>query len=134
MSSSDVQSIIIALSVIVTSTYFIFRYYNGKNDADIKSSWPFEKLEESGCFNYTWAAKSTAIEERKSDSCRLAGTSDLLVATPGAPTPKVWKKLTGDVAKVDGETEGRPTATFQTLAAWLRLEIKRAGGDPTPVP
>mmetsp|Transcript_12570 Transcript_12570/g.20558 ORF Transcript_12570/g.20558 Transcript_12570/m.20558 type:complete len:215 (-) Transcript_12570:66-710(-) len=134
-SSADVQSIIIALSVVATSTYFIYRYYNGEIDGGKEASWPFKKLKQNGCFNYTWAARSTAVfEERKSDSCRLAGTSDLLVATPGAPTPEVWKKIiltTAHSAKSDDETEGRPTKMFQTLEAWLRLEIKTAGGDPT---
>eukprot|EP00466_Bigelowiella_natans_P006127 jgi/Bigna1/145173/aug1.96_g19881 len=111
------------------------KYYNGEIDGGNEASWPFKKLKQNGCFNYTWAARSTAVfEERKSDSCRLAGTSDLLVATPGAPTPEVWKKIiltTAHSAKSDDETEGRPTKMFQTLEAWLRLEIKTAGGDPT---
>eukprot|EP00470_Lotharella_oceanica_P006057 CAMPEP_0170178362 /NCGR_PEP_ID=MMETSP0040_2-20121228/11834_1 /TAXON_ID=641309 /ORGANISM="Lotharella oceanica, Strain CCMP622" /LENGTH=252 /DNA_ID=CAMNT_0010421395 /DNA_START=151 /DNA_END=909 /DNA_ORIENTATION=+ len=125
------QSVVAALLIVGATTYFIFRrYYRGRGHSDDSddTTWPFPKLKDHGIFPYSQAEQS-ALDERKSDFCRIAWTmTDLLVATPEAPIPEVWK-YPGFGKKKESAHKEEAEQMFQNLDKWVRDEIKQVDGD-----
>jgi len=133
--SSETQSVLLALALVAASTYFIFRYYGRKSKSesveDDDEGWPFPKLEPHGLFNYCWA-KEAELDERKSDFCRIAWTmTDLLVATPEAPLPEVWK-YPGFGKKEDSAHKEAAESMCKSLDNWLHEEVKLVGARTVP--
>ncbi len=141
---SDTQSVLIAVGVIAMTTYLVFRVYNsgregkpragdgsmGTRVAPCDAKWPFPKLKSAGTFEHTRAATESRLEECKSDFCRIAWTmTDLLIASPGAPLPEVWK-FPGFGGKRDAATPDARGGMVASLDAWLRVELKRVEVEP----
>mmetsp|Transcript_14964 Transcript_14964/g.26906 ORF Transcript_14964/g.26906 Transcript_14964/m.26906 type:complete len:252 (-) Transcript_14964:548-1303(-) len=126
--SEPPQTVVVALFIVAATTYFIFRYYRTKENGDVgDESWPFPILRPHGLFNHTRAEKSS-LDECKSDFCRIAWTmTDLLVTTPEAPIPEVWK-YPGFGKKEDSAHKEVSETMFQHLEDWLQKEIKQVGG------
>mmetsp|Transcript_15673 Transcript_15673/g.31838 ORF Transcript_15673/g.31838 Transcript_15673/m.31838 type:complete len:252 (-) Transcript_15673:276-1031(-) len=124
------QSVVVALFIVAATTYFIFRkYYRGRSHSDDSDdTWPFPKLQDHGIFPYPQGEQS-ALDERKSDFCRIAWTmTDLLVATPEAPIPEVWK-YPGFGKKKESAHREEAEHMFQNLDKWVRDEIKQVDGE-----
>ncbi|GAB5363475.1 hypothetical protein AAMO2058_000886400 [Amorphochlora amoebiformis] len=134
MSEMGPGSVLIACFIVAATTYVIFRWSRAnkkRGGGDEDESWPFPELDDHGLFTHT-RAENSKLEECKSDFCRIAWTkTDLLVSTPEAPMPEVWKWWQLDGAPKEEEAPHKEISDkmFKHLGRWLRNEMKGTGSE-----